>query len=405
MKKTISLVLAVVLCLSLVACGGVDERYTPLIECLENHDYEGAMGYVMMLRQEAIDNGDIVIVEPQEEDYELVNRYQRVAYFLVNYTPEGYSSLWVEEMDESIEGVEALAYAYNELMALEGVDQWLNSEYFSFEEGFPTDRAALLARFTNIGLKPLYANRTSKDNMGNENTNDNKVFYYDENGTLTMEYKNSSAANQVWEEFYNNSGYYRYTYDESGKVIETKITDRENTSVYAVVTPTYDANGYLVSETIVDNYGEYVFNYTNDANGNRIQMDYINDWDNYSVYYTYDEAGKLIQKDKCRNSTLNDAPYVDTQTTTVYTYDEAGNCTALTSNYEDNDFRWENGGYVFYVYAQSTKTASYTYDVDGNLMQEVWNYGETVYYNGDTDKPSTISATVDYIYGDYYIFN
>ena len=36
MKKLIALCLALVMALSLVACGGVDERYKPLIECLDN---------------------------------------------------------------------------------------------------------------------------------------------------------------------------------------------------------------------------------------------------------------------------------------------------------------------------------------------------------------------------------
>lgn len=47
MKKRIAQLLAAVLCLSLAACGKAEsEKYTkyePLIDCLENNDYEGAM--------------------------------------------------------------------------------------------------------------------------------------------------------------------------------------------------------------------------------------------------------------------------------------------------------------------------------------------------------------------------
>jgi uncharacterized lipoprotein YehR (DUF1307 family) len=51
MKRAISLLVALVLCVSLCACGGVDERYTALIACLDSHDYEGAVDQVMMLRE------------------------------------------------------------------------------------------------------------------------------------------------------------------------------------------------------------------------------------------------------------------------------------------------------------------------------------------------------------------
>ena len=406
MKKFICLFLTIALCLSLCACGGsgVDERYLPLIECLDNHDYEGAIGYVSMFRQEAIENGDIVVLEPQEKDYDLVNRYRNIANALQNYTPDSYFSVWDNTAEKSLNGNAALEFCYNELMALEDVDQWLTSDYFNFEEGFPTDRAALLSRFAIVKDKLLYKNYTTVDNMGNKNANSGSTFYYDEAGTLVMEYIDYSDAEQRWENLYYSSGYYRYTYDDSGKIIEAKSTDLENTNVYAVIVPTYDAAGNMISETITNNDGENVFTYTYDANGNRIQMDYVTDWRDYSVFYTYDAAGNLIQKDRYTYYYSSNEKYVDQLITTVYTYDAAGNMTNAVVTNQWYNTTYENGKWVTNVYSEKIDTVTYVNDANGNLIQEVWQYGETVNKDGNTDKPDLTSKTFDYIYGDYYIF-
>ena len=406
MKKTFALILAFALCLGLCACGGVDERYTTLIECLDNHDYEGAMSQVTMLRQQAIDNGDIVVVEPQEEDYELVSRYSNVVNFLMEYSPYSYQSLYVQSTEEWLSGNEALAYAYAELQALEGVDQWLNSEYFSFEEGFPTDRAALLDRFTNIGKKLIRTERTTLDNMGNESTGEGRMWFYDENGTLTSQYMSWNDSQQYWEYFYSQSGHYRSTYDASGLITQTKLTDLAEQNTYALIVPTYDENGYLIGETITDNNGEYVFTYTNDENGNRIQMAYADDWNDFTILYTYDDSGNLIQKDRIAYYDINEnTRYVDAQKTTVYTYDASGNLTSATITTQDNQYTYRNGGYETYLYSEKIDTVSYTTDVDGNLIQEIWQYGETIYEDGEVRKPDYTSETIDYIYADYYIFH
>lgn len=406
MKKTIALILALVMCLSLCACGGVDQRYAELINCLDNNDYEGAVAQVMMLRQQAIDNGDIVLVEPQEEDYELVGRYQTVTWFLKNYSPEGYSSIYDQRQEKSLSGNEALAFCYNELKDLEGVDKWLDSEYFSFEDDVPTDRAALLNQFAIVENVLVKTTSTAMDNMGNENTSDYQTYFYDEAGTLTMENLEWSAAEQRWEKLITKSGYYRYSYGEAGKITGIKITDREGTNTYAVVTPTYDAAGNMISESIVDNNGEYLFTYSYDAAGNRIQMDYASDYYDYSILYTYDEAGRIIQKDMYRYTyPINDIQHTDCHEATVYTYDASGILTAASTTIQGFGWTYSGAGFEPYLRYEKLDTVTYTHDGEGRMIQEAWQYGQTQYNDGEIDKPDYISRVINYVYEDYYIFN
>lgn len=405
MKKTIALILALLLTLSLCACSVVNERYVALIECLDRHDYDGAYGQIGMLRQQAIENGDIVIVEPQDEDYELVNRYQGIADFLANYSPYSYNSLYNSDTEQWIEGNEALAYCYAQLQTLEGVDKWLDSEYFTFEEGFPTDRAALLSRFAIVENKLIRTTRSTIDNMGNENTDDNSSWFYDENGALVVEYLSWYDAQMRWEGLYSQNGYCRFTYNDAGVITETRITDRENESVYAVIVPTYDNAGNLITETITDNNGEYVFSYSYDSNGNCTQMDYSDKWYDYSVVYTYNDQGQLIQKDRYIYDEYMEYRYVDVLKTTVYTYDASGKLES--AEITNQNFGWTYSGAGFETFLSSSKTdsISYSYNAEGLMTQEVWSYGETVNKDGEVTKPDNTSATIDYIYSDYYIFN
>ena len=103
MKKLTALTLVIVMLLSLCACSsGVDKKYADLIESLESHDYEAAMYEVMALRQQAIKNGDIVIVEPQDEDRELVYAYENIVRNLQNMQKNNYIGIHLPHQDQRI---------------------------------------------------------------------------------------------------------------------------------------------------------------------------------------------------------------------------------------------------------------------------------------------------------------
>ena len=408
MKKILCLVLALALCVSMCACGGVDERYAELIACLDNHDYEGAMNQVMIMRQEAIDNGDI-ITDPQDEDYDLVNAYYHIASSLKDYSPDEYFGIWADDLEDSLEDNAALAYCYEKLQTLEGVDQWLGHSAFSFleENGIALDRQSLLDRFSMVENKLLTATSKTTDNMGNEDENEYGSWFYDENGTLTKEYISWNASVDRWEDLISISGYYRYTCNDAGVITEIKVTDQSNTSVNAVIVPAYDAAGNMISETITDNNGTKTLTYTYDDAGNRIQMNYADDWNDYIVYYSYDDQGNLIQKDVCRNSSMTwngeTIQYVSHRTTTDYTYVAGNKASAVVTNasyswtISSNDFSTQET-------SRTVDNVSYDYDAEGRLTQETWQYGTTQYEDGDTEAPQYATCIIEYTYGDFYIF-
>lgn len=246
--------------------------------------------------------------------------------------------------------------------------------------------------------------------MGNENTYGEFLeHFYDEAGTLVTENVSWEAASKRWDNLFSTSGYYRYTYDQAGQITQIDVTDIENVNIYAKITPVYDNAGRLISETVVDNYNTYEFFYTYDANGNLIQKDYADEWSNYSVYYTYDANGNLIQKDRCENDSFTwydeEVTYARMQETTVNTYDGSGKLVSAVVTTVENS--WNVDGYDVIIEAWSNKvdTVSYTYDAEGRLLQEAWVYGNREYVEGEPNAPEYHTRVIDYVYGDFYIFN
>lgn len=113
-----------------------------------------------------------------------------------------------------------------------------------------------------------------------------------------------------------------YTYDDWGRV--ATLTTKHGNNTVTVQTYTYksNANGAPTNQisavTVRDGNGNqrYAYTYTYDQNGN------ITDINNgtYTTSYAYDSANQLIRED---NQEAN--------TTTVWTYDNAGNILTRTS--------------------------------------------------------------------------
>lgn len=406
MKKVISLLLLAAMALALCACGGVDAKYEPLIEALDEHDYDTAHSIIYSLREEAIERGDIVVLEPQDEDYDLVNHYESIIWNIQRYTQNSSLHVSIPNSDAYLEDNDAMAYCYAQLKELGDVDKWLDSEYFDFEEDFPTDRQAVIDSFKIVKDVPTKVTRTTTDNMGNISTNDYITYSYNENGILTNTYYEWSAADLIWDGIFSISGCYHYTRNDAGQVTETKITDQAADSVYAVVTYAYDAKGNRISDTIRNNDGDHVFTYTYDTNNRMIQMDHDGEYNDYSVFYTYDATGNLIQKDVCTYYyPKEDVKFTNEQVTTVYTYDASGNPTGATRTTKYFGWNYDGGNYTPYVSHETIDSITYTVDSQGRILQETWQYGQRVYQDGRTGPPQYATQVLDYFYDDYYIYD
>ena len=393
MKKGISLILALVLCLSLCACGGSND--TPETG---NTEASNPSSNNDIVSTDSQDDSNVIPTGPSEEDRRLVEHYADIVRALMDYTPNDGISVYISQLKKILTGNVAMEYIYNELQNLENVDPWLTSEYFSFEDNFPTDRLSLLNRFTILEDRLIKTSCTTVDNMGNTRTYEYEInqYYYDKAGNLTKKQQGDAYADSLWGDFFHSSGHYFFSYNDAGLVSEIKIGNNQLTEIYEIVTPSYDESGNLISEAFRNNSGEHTITYTYDNTGKCTQAECIGfGYHNYKLTYTYDDAGRLIQKDNCRFN----GKVMDCLTTTIYSYSDKDTPDTATITI--------TGYNVFYDYIdyQVVDTVSYSYDSNNHLIQEVWKYGDAIDHNGTTTLPTYRSKTIDYIYGNYYVFD
>ena len=136
MKKTIALVLALVLCLSLAACGQ-QERYPEIADLLDAEDYEGAVTEIYKLYREKNPTEPIETTEPKPTvDRNVENKYRGIVNTANNWNDRvanndryqwfsaSYNEYMIDENGNStstyisFSGGEAFAWVYNTALEL-----------------------------------------------------------------------------------------------------------------------------------------------------------------------------------------------------------------------------------------------------------------------------------------------
>lgn len=304
--------------------------------------------------------------------------YNRAMYYLEQYLNE--NSFRVDDVYYGWDSTDTLAYIYAQFAEI--------ADY--------AEAAAILDRFTTVEDVELYYEYTSVDHMGNEyNSGKSYAYEYNELGQVIC-FSNYSELQRLYGGYSSNAF---YTYGEDGRITEIKLGYTND--VDAVITPTYDDNGNLVQNHVVNNDGEYDIFYTYDDQNRLVEQRRPNtsydDPENYYYYfkYSYDDAGRLTQK---VYGWMYDG-YADFEYIYTYTYDAAGNQIQETETYNDYSYRSEE------VYASYTHTAECVCDDLGNVIQKNWTYGNTVYNNGSEDRPSNATSAYTYTYGNVYFFD
>ena len=308
--------------------------------------------------------------------------YNRAMYYLDCYINR--NSIYFE--DKSF-------HSYND-----NYDQALAYIYPLFAEIADYSEAAdILDRFTILENKYLSYNYSNLDHMGNESKYGEYTSPYKYNALGQLRcYRNYDENGRIYGVSANNA---YHTYDDDGKLVETRLGYDED-DVTAIITPTYDENGNMISQHVVYNSGEHDIFYTYDDQNRLVEIrrpySSSQDMESYYYYYayTYDDAGRLTEKVYgCFYNGKDDWKYI-----TGYVYDAAGIQIQETDSY----VYYQYDGTVSY---SRTHTAECITDDLGNVIQKNWTYGSTIYKDGTESRNSYVSATYNYTYGDVYFFD
>lgn len=389
MKKLITLMLALVLCLGLCACGEDAEKielydkYDKLIKYMEKEKYDKAFEYIMKKAEKAQTDEDKSGIEgdlaekdqARQEEYDrlcreienleesLANNYT----YSMSYQPEG-SEDWVW-----VEGSEAYLVLREQLLAMDGYQ----------------DTEELAERFTVLEDMLIGTTETWTDALGNNNENQNNLPYaYDKDGRIIK-----GVAPEELQDFAGTWEHYNYEYDADGMLISLKVIYDDTIS--AVIDITYNADGTVAGYEYKNSGGSarsatYIY-----EGGRLIQQTFADHYgDQYVVNYTYDEAGQLVmtQEEEVDDSSWR---YVDT---VVYTYDADGNVATkrVSEQYYYNDVM-EGENYVH--------EWTYTYDEDGRIVTaldtHLGNFNEL---GEQTDSNLEFPRTHTYNYGQYCVY-
>ena len=271
MKKVLSLLLALSICLPLCACGGANNHDD------SNHNESS----------NPVDN-----TEPQNttEHGIVEDKYQAAIGRLQEYLSSGYFQD-KNVSDEWFSGNAALNYLYESFIALDGYK----------------DSAEYVSRFTVMPDKLCYVVEIATDNSGNIRKSIDYEYTYNKDGTIII-LQGTKANEDILGGPYPYRYFYEYNEDGSISKITAKVGDD---MIDATITPQYDSSGNMVYRHVQWNNHEETHTFSYDSNGNCIASQV----GGYQSEYTYDISGKLLQE---KRTILNKTII------TTYTYDQNG---------------------------------------------------------------------------------
>ena len=320
MKKAISLLLALVLCLSLCACGGGND--TPETKGNEENN------------------------APTESQVETTDAPEATEDPAIEAEREKQYNIALAKLETSIFNGQSAAFkeAYEILSQL----------------GDYRDAQAYLARFTILPNMRLMETYSKTNVFGEEEYSYSMDYGYNADGKIAYDAKGCSTS------FDPYATRTIYTYNEDGIVVEEtrvvgSMTDQKTTIIY-------------------------------NADGTVAQKDYLSADGTVSTQtFAYDDAGKLTTM-----------VWVESEATYEYTYNDNGVLISVVG---------KGKGY--------TETTEYSYDTDGNLVNEsitlkvpgakLFSSKSYFYENGNLVRVEENSeqnglVVITYTYGDYYCY-
>ena len=187
-----------------------------------------------------------------------------------------------------------------------------------------------------------------------------------------------------------------YTYDQNGNCLTEKRTYHDGGDDWSLCTYTYTADGLLATQEWTNSDGDWsTYRYTYNKDGNCTHRTSIDEDDEITTTYTYDANGNCLTEensrrkyvytyDKYGNLLTEKCSYAREEWDEyIYTYDANGNL--LTEAYSDSFGDWDK--------------TTYTYDDNGNLLSKEFTDAdgtETTAYNRTYDQYGNVTACEEY---------
>ncbi len=416
MKKLLCALLAMITIMSLCACGKE-----------ENNDIGG----------NSLTETNTVLSEPTEEEQRAIRDYCAIVDVLNEYAETGKIRVFDKNGDKITNVQKALAYCYERLLELEGVEKWAGTEWAS-DETVNWNRQEVLDSIKVIEDVRLKEVRYNYDFVGNSNSgNVISIWEYNENGMVEYFYSEECYAIINFTTTPINYGAYSgnvlwdpakmgtYTYDASNRVVQLDKID-ENGHIKATGIPTYDEDGNLTNVHITywDGRTEEVDYFYDDQN--RVEkIVYIEDNDRsediYHRYFTYqyDENNNIIKHESWKE--YDDIKFDGTVYHNIvskiavdYSYDNNGwlSSAVLTEEKINNDTQGAGVEKRGVVEAVIENHLEYTCDEKGNIETITIVWGDMI-DTGEMDPssagevmetPRNPKTVIEVTNGDYYVY-
>ena len=414
MKKLLATILAMIMALSLCACGGDD---TPVAKDDNSSDKTTISENNNGGENEGGETEEPTLpsapAEPTGEEWDVLNDYCGIVYSMDFRREDGKIIKYIYTDDGGeikLTGSDAVESYYNELQEIDFsiVDKFKDTEYMynidNYDKYINMDYNAVLTGFTKVEDVLTKKAITDIDNLSNERVSTSVFGNYDADGSLidgghteevyTLRLLDPLAPGQRYElEEYTPE----YVYDDAGRVSQIKYI--QDGYVQYLVTSTYDDAGNKILDTIKSNTEEEQIIYTYDNNNRVTNVFWKNFWDYgnnaESLDYTYDANGNVASI-----------------TRTAY---QAGATLDNLQEWEKVEYTWDADGKVIsathtctshYLRYEQKNQYAFAYDDQGRVLTMTINYGDTysTYHGTVHESPEYPIHEVEYIYGTYYIY-
>lgn len=376
MKKLLCMILALIMVLSLCACGQENPNTNDNANNQTNQNGENNT------------NGNGATGEPSEEIKSMMSSYEVIAAKLKGYANGEEIYSYVD--DHEVVGGAALSHLYQRLTDMEELDAWYGSEWMPKDDpDTEWDRQKLLAGFSvqkDLLLKQSCVITTQTEDT--ETFDNAYVWEYNPDGTVAKVSFVDMLYTNLYPFWLDIPAHLLYTQNRSGKDYFESICS---------ISFVYDENGKLTKvkrHATTEEQTRDLINLERDASGKLVGANSVDeDGDKKNYTFTYDAQGRLI----CEESTEAWSPTVS------YTYNEKGQLLLAEGGNLSYKYTYDAGGKLTKVEYSNTKNkmveVTFTYDDQGRPATTTYSEGYFSLNHGQTLDFSKVEF--QYVYGDY----